>query len=104
MLDLISAAIQTTPDIFKSRDVLLLENLALGQQLAVLLRKHPRPRLKNSDRLFWVTLSRLWKHWRNALVIVKPETVVRWHRQGFKRYWRWKSRRRSPGRPKIRTQ
>jgi hypothetical protein len=66
MLDLLSAAIQTTPDIFKSRDVLLLENLALGQQLAVLLRKHPRPRVKNSDRLFWVTLSRLWKQWRDA--------------------------------------
>src|SRR5262249_50071278 len=63
-------------------------------------RKLPRPKLKNRDRLFWVLLSRLWNGWQSVLVIVKPETVIRWHRQGFKYYWRWKSRS-QPGRPKI---
>jgi hypothetical protein len=83
-----------------SRATLAAENLALRQQLAILDRKRPRPKLKNRDRLFWVLLSRLWSGWQSVLVIVKPETVIRWHRQGFKYYWRWKSRSK-PGRPKI---
>jgi hypothetical protein len=60
------------------------ENVALCQQPIVLKRNQPRPKLSNRDRLFWVTLSRLWAGWRDAPIIVKPETVVRWHRQGFK--------------------
>jgi transposase InsO family protein len=83
-----------------SRAALATENLALRQQLALLDRKRPRPKLKNRDRLFWVLLSQLWSNWQSVLVIVKPETVIRWHRQGFKYYWRWKSRSK-PGRPKI---
>jgi transposase InsO family protein len=83
-----------------SRAALAAENLALRQQLAILDRKLPRPKLKNRDRLFWVLLSRLWSGWQSVLIIVKPETVIRWHRQGFKYYWRWKSRSK-PGRPKI---
>jgi hypothetical protein len=76
------------------------ENLALRQQLAVLNRKIHRPQLHRRDRFFCVTLSRFWKNWREVLIIVKPETVIRWHRQGFKLYWRWKSK--APvGRPKI---
>jgi putative transposase len=82
-----------------SRLCLAAENLALRQQLATLLRSTPRPHLRWFDRAFWVTLSRLWSKWRSALVIVRPETVVRWHRQGFRYYWRWKSGK--PGRPKI---
>src|SRR5215813_10533441 len=79
---------------------LALENLALRQQLAVWKARQPRPRLTQTDRIFWVLLSRLWTGWRHSLHVVRPETVVRWHRQGFRRYWTWKSRRRS-GRPLI---
>ncbi len=78
---------------------LVIENLALRQQLAVLKHRHPQPRLTDADRLFWVVLSRIWPSWRESLHIVQPETIVRWHRQGFRYYWRWKSRRR--GRPRI---
>ena len=79
---------------------LALENLALRQQLAVWKARQPRPRLSAMDRMFWVLLSRLWASWRHSLLVVRPETVVGWHRQGFRRYWAWKSRRRS-GRPSI---
>jgi len=78
---------------------LALENLVLRQQLAVLKHRYPRPRLTDADRLFWVLLSRIWSGWRTSLHIVQPETVIRWHRQGFRYYWRWKSRHR--GRPRI---
>ncbi len=82
------------------RTALVAENLALRQQLAVLNRKIHRPQLHRRDRFFWVILSQLWKNWREVLIIVKPETVIKWHRQGFKIYWRWKSK--APvGRPKI---
>jgi putative transposase len=78
------------------------ENLALRQQLAVATRSHQRPRLRSRGRLFWVMLSRLWKGWRSALVIVKPDTVVRWHRAGFRVFWSWISRRRDcQGRPAV---
>jgi putative transposase len=82
---------------------LALENLALRQQLAVWKARQPRPRLTAMDRMFWVVLLRLWKNWRSSLHVVRPETVVGWHRQGFRRYWVWKSRRRS-GRPTIGTE
>ena len=65
----------------------MLENLALRQQLAVFKRKQPRPRLGAMDKLFWVVARRFWAHWKKALVIVLPDTVVRWHRSGFKLYW-----------------
>ena len=76
------------------------ENLVLRQQLAVLEQSSKRPRLRNRDRIFWTWIARLWSNWRSVLVIVQPETVIRWHQRGFKLYWRWKSRGRS-GRPKI---
>ncbi len=79
---------------------LALENLALRQQVAVLKARQPRPQLTAPDRLFWVVLSRLWGNWRSSVLVVRPETVVRWHRQGFRYYWAWKSRRRR-GRPII---
>jgi putative transposase len=82
------------------RRELALENLALRQQLAVWKARQPRPRLTEMDRIFWVLLLRLWTGWRHSLLVVRPETVVGWHRQGFRRYWTWKSRRRS-GRPTI---
>jgi transposase InsO family protein len=77
---------------FRSRRDLLLENLALRQQLAVLKERSPLPRLASVDKLFWVTLRRFWPGWKQALVLVQPETVVGWHRAGFKLYWKWLSR------------
>ena len=85
--------------LFANRSALIAENLVLRQQLAVLSRSAKRPRLHQSDRIFWVWISKLWRGWRSALVVVQPDTVVRWHRRGFKLYWRWKSRKR--GRPTI---
>ena len=80
---------------FRSRRDLLLENLALRQQLGVFERKHPKPRFRPSDRLFWVLLRRMWSGWKRALILVQPETVIRWHRAGFKLYWTWLSRHRT---------
>ena len=77
------------------------ENLALRQQLAVCRHSVKRPKLRPRDRVFWVWLSRFWPNWRSALAIVQPETVIQWHRMGFKLYWRWKSRASKPGRPRI---
>ena len=85
--------------LFRNRLDLATENLALRQQLAILQRSARRPRLRVRDRIFWVWLSKLWSHWRSALLVVKPDTVVRWHRQGFRLYWRRKSRR--GGRPRT---
>ena len=85
--------------LFRSRQGLALENFALRHQLYVLQRPRSRIRLKKRDRLVWVVLSRIWRDWRKPLTIVHPETVVRWHRQGFRLYWRWKCRHR--GRPRA---
>jgi transposase InsO family protein len=71
---------------------LLLENLALRQQLAVLKARNPRPGLSAADKLFWVWARRFWTGWEKALLVVTPETVVRWHRAGFRLYWTWLSR------------
>ena len=76
-------------------------DVALRHQLGALQRGIKRPRLRQRDPILWVWLSRPWSGWRESLTIVKPETVIRWHRDGFKLYWRWKSRKRRPGRPKI---
>ncbi len=83
--------------LFRDRSRLALENLALRQQLALLHRKSPRPRLRRADRAFWLSLARVWDQWRSALILVRPETVIRWHRQGFRYFWGWKSR----GRPCV---
>ena len=85
---------------FVSRTQLAVENLALRQQLAVLRRSVKRPRVRRRDRLFWAWLSRIWSDWRSSIIIVKPETVIGWHRQGFRWLWRWKSRPRG-GRPRV---
>jgi putative transposase len=85
----------------RTRRALALENLALRHQLAVLRRAAPRPRLQRSDQLFWVLLSRLWSGWAETVSIVQPETVIRWHRTGFKLFWTWKSRGHGPGRPAV---
>jgi hypothetical protein len=85
---------------FRSRSDTALEVLALRQQVAVLKRRRPRPVLNSLDRLFWTTLRRYWPRWSDLLVIVKPETVVAWHRAGFRLYWRWRSRPRG-GHPRV---
>jgi putative transposase len=93
--------VKTLRDCARSRAVLQLEVLALRHQLRVLQRSHPhRLQLTRVDRLLWVWLSRAWNQWRTALVIVKPETVIAWHRRGFRLFWAWKSRHRM-GRPTV---
>ena len=101
MLELLRNLLRTVISSLSTRRDLALENLALRQQLSAFKHSHPRPWLDDRDRLFWVWLSRAWKGWEEALIIVKPETVVRWHRKGFKWFWTQKSKRNGPGRPKI---
>src|SRR5499433_1088241 len=92
----------------RPRVLLVADNLCLRQQLAVLQRRTPRPRLTDADRRFWILARRWFSGWRTSLLIVKPETVLRWHRQGWLTYWRRRSRRTGrPGRrpiaPELRT-
>ena len=95
---ILAAVLHAIRSLLRSRVGLSIENAALRQQLAILKKGRPRPRLHGSDRLFWVLLRHLWSGWAETLIIVKPETVVRWHRRGFRTNWRWKSRRK--GRPR----
>ena len=87
---------------FRTRAALQTEILALRHQLLVLQRSNRgrKLRLRWADRVLWVWLSCLWNDWRSALLIVKPETVIAWHRKGFRFYWRWKTRR-CEGRPSV---
>jgi putative transposase len=78
-----------------------LENLALRHQLAVYKKMVNRPKLLGSDRLFWVALSRVWAGWRQALLIVSPDTVLRWQRRRFREYWARLSSRAVAGRPRV---
>jgi putative transposase len=94
MIRILAALTASFAQIIRSRRDLLLENLALRQQFAVLTRKQLRSRVGSIDKLFWIVLRRLWPQWRSALLIVQPSTVVRWHRKGFKLYWKWISRHR----------
>lgn len=87
--------------LFKSRHRLILENMVLRQQVAMLRQSVKRPRASMTDKLFWILFSRLIENWRQLLHALHPDTVVRWHREGFRRYWRWKSRGNKPGRPPI---
>ncbi len=85
----------------RTRTDLALENLALRQQLVLLRRRSKRPQFGRLDRLFWLWLSHQWAGWRGALHVVRPQTVIRWHRQGFRAFWTWKSRRGLVGRPPV---
>ena len=85
--------------IFRSKLDVVLENLALRQQLVVQQRSIKRPKINNIDRIFWIWLSRFWNGWKSALIVAKVPTVISWHRKGFKAYWKRKSRR--VGRPNI---
>jgi putative transposase len=83
--------------VFRSREDLILENLALRQQLLALKAKRPRRRLSTAHKLFWIGLLRLWSGWKRSLVLVTPRTVVAWHRAGFRLYWKWLSGARRVG-------
>jgi transposase InsO family protein len=83
----------------RSRSDLLLENVALRQQLNALIKTKPLPRLQPEERMLWVVLRRTWSRWQDALLLVQPETVAAWHRKAFRRYWTALSR--APGRPKL---
>jgi len=87
--------------ILKSRRRLLLENLALHHQILVLNRNSKRPRLDYSDRLLWIWLAQNWRKWKAHLFIVQPDTLTRWHREGFRLFWKWKSRWQKPGRKPV---
>jgi putative transposase len=98
----LSALAAAVSSLLKSRTALQLENLALRHQIGVLQRSAKRrPQLTAADRVLWVWLCGVWRDWRSALVIVKPETVVAWHRKGFRLFWTWKVRHGKPGRPKV---
>jgi hypothetical protein len=84
---------------FKITSNLAAENLALCQQLVVMRRANKRPKIRMADRLFWFVLSRIWTPWRKSFVIVKPDTVVHWHRKGFKLFWKFKAK--GSGRPQV---
>jgi len=92
MFAIIRLCLGTISRLFRSRRTLLLENLALRQQLVVFKRRCPRPRLGSLEKLFWLTARRIWSEWKNSLIIVTPETVVSLHRAGFRLYWRLISR------------
>jgi len=77
---------------FRLRASLVVENICLRQQLLVLRRRQPRPRIRNADRRFWVVVCRWFADWKRSLLIVKPETVLGWHRRGWRAYWRRRSR------------
>jgi len=86
----------------RGHHAVVLENLALRQQLATYKRKKKRPRLVGRDRWFWIALSAVWKDWRRPLYVVHPDTVVRWQRERFRRYWEQRSKKSGrPGRPPI---
>jgi hypothetical protein len=92
MFPLVGLCFGVVVRLFRRRQSLLLENLALRQQLVMLKRRHPRPSLGLLDKLFWVIARRVSSGWKQALLVVTPETVVRWRRAGFRMYWRLISR------------
>ena len=102
MLAIILSLVSSARQAFQTRAALQAEILALRHQLLVLQRSSRvhRLRLSRADRFLWVWLRRFWSGWRSALVILKPETVIAWHRKGFRLYWKWKSHI-PEGRPSV---
>jgi putative transposase len=94
------AILRSVLALLRSREHQAFVELALRQQLALYAHRHPRPHLSSLDRAFWIALSQLWPRWRSALLVVRPATVVRWHREGFRRHWRSISGP-GPGRPPM---
>jgi putative transposase len=101
MLEYLLLLVDLFHALLRSRSDLIAENLLLRQQLAALTRPtRQRPRLRTRDKLFWIVVRWVWRDWRRHLVVVRPETIIGWHRQGWRLFWRWKSRARS-GRPRL---
>ncbi len=100
LLRFVMLLFRCVPAFFRNRNDQAVVELALRQQLATFALNGPKPRITSVDRTFWVFLSRIWSGWKETLVIVQPDTVVRWHREGFRLYWRSISKR-GPGRPPI---
>ena len=101
MLALFLSQLAPLRSALRVRTELALENLALRQQLATLRRSARRSRPRPTDRAFRLLLSRVWSRWADALIVVKPDTVVRWHRAGFRLFWRWKCRARRPAKNDV---
>jgi len=102
MFKVLALLAATVSSLLKSRASLQMENLALRHQIGVLQRSAmKRPKLTAADRFLWARLSAVWAGWRSALVIVRPETVIAWHRQGFRLFWTWKVRHGQAGRPTV---
>ena len=101
MLGVLIALVAAALSFFKTRAALQLENLALRHQLGVLHRSVKKPKLTPLDRLLWAWLCGVWADWHSALIVVRPETVIAWHRKGFRLFWTWKVRRGQPGRPSV---
>ena len=100
MLELLIVVVRAVTLALRGHRELVLENLALRQQLAAFHRT-TRCRLRARDRLLWMALARSWRNWRTALIVVQPDTVIRWHRDWLRRRWTRRSRRRHDGRPPI---
>jgi hypothetical protein len=96
MVDLFLSLLGALRSALRTQADLALKNLALRQQLANLRLTSGRPHPRKADRAFWIVLSRLWPRRADVFVVVRPDTVVRWHRAGFRLFWRWKCRSRSP--------
>jgi hypothetical protein len=102
MFGLAQASVCLLIRLFRSQRSRLIENLVLRQQLAVFKHRNSRPKLGVADKIFWVLLYRFWSSWKTALIVASPDTVVRWHRAGFRLYWRLVSRaRKSLGRRPV---
>ncbi len=93
LLNLTAALLRCALAFIRSRNEQAIVELTLRQQLATYAQTGSKPKLTPLDRAFWVALFRFWPHWRDTLVIVKPDTVIRWHRKGFRLYWRAISKR-----------
>jgi hypothetical protein len=100
MFHLISILVRALISGLQSRQGLVLENLALRHQLMVLQRTASKPKLREGDRFLWVLLQRCWPDWQRTLVLVRPRTILSWHRRAFRQFWRWKSSIRT-GRPGL---
>src|SRR5713101_6362348 len=103
MLTALIVLLRSIGMICRGHGAVALENLALRQQVAALTRTVRRPQLRTRDRLFWILLAKAWPEWRTALLVVRPDTVVRWHRQWLRRRWTWRSTQTRPGRPRTAT-
>ncbi len=104
LIFLVSIGARAIRTMCRHRADLVLENLALRQQVTALKCERPRPPLEDVDRAFWVALRQSWPSWASRLVIVKADTVARWNRDRFRRYWAKISQRRQPGRPCLDTE